>query len=579
LVHGKQFLLSIDDKTHKQQTPMKTIANFSAPILFITYLLMPACTSQPVLPVPSLEKRGNATQLIVDGKPFLVLGGELHNSSSSSREYMKEYWPKLKESGMNTVLAAVEWALVEPVEGTFDFTVVDNLVEDARRNDLRLILLWFGAWKNGQSHYTPGWVKKDYVRFPRVKAENGKSLEILSIFGSDLLQADSRAFAALMKHVGEIDSQLRTVIMMQVQNEVGILGSPRDHGPKADEAFYSAVPQELMNYLSANNENLLPETSELWSASDNKTSGTWEEVFGKSEKCDEIFMAWHYARFLNENTKAGKAEYPLPMLVNAWLVQISDKRPGDYPSGGPQAHMLDIWRAGAPDVDLYCPDIYRPVFSELCELYTRNNNVLFIPEARAGVQGAGQFFYAVGKHNSIGYSPFGFEARTNDVENDPMTRAYKVAGNMADIILEAQEKGNITAVLMEGDTNPSKEVILGGYKFSVEPGRNRREDSDPASQGYGLIINIAPDEFIIYGSEIQVSFSPATDGPAIAGIAQVDEGTYNNGKWIPGRRLNGDDIMLDYDLAKKALENKTGTGLRFGREDAKVQRVKLYRYE
>ncbi len=290
-------------------------------------------------------------------------------------------------------------------------------------------------------------------------------------------------------------------------------------------------------------------------------------------------MAWHYANYINEISKAGKAQYSLPMFVNAWLVQISDKRPGDYPSGGPQAHMLDIWRAGAPDVDLYCPDIYRPVFSELCELYTRNDNVLFIPEARAGEQGAGQLFYAIGKHNAIGYSPFGFETRTDDVENDPMTKAYKVAGSMADIILEAQEKGNITAVLVGGDMNPSAEVTLAGYKFFVDLGRSRRGPSEGPAQGYGLIINIAPDEFIIYGSSIQVSFSPATDGPAIAGIAWVDEGKYENGIWKPRRRLNGDDIMLDYDLAKKALENKTGTGLRFGIGNEYLQRVKLYRYE
>ena len=459
------------------------------------------------------------------------------------------------------------------------FPVVDDLIEDARANDLRLVLLWFGSWKNGQSHYVPEWMKADYNRFPRIKGENGKSLEILTPFSKENLDADVKAFAALMRHLNDVDRIERTVIMIQVENEVGILGSPRDHCEAANSLFNSNVPQELMNYLTANKEKLLPETLQLWSSSEYKTSGTWNEVFGEGEKCDELFMAWRYASYINEIAKAGKVQYALPMLVNAWLVQISDKRPGDYPSGGPQAHMLDIWRAGAPDVDLYCPDIYRPVFSELCELYTRNNNVLFIPEARAGEQGAGQLFYAIGKHNSIGYSPFGFETRTDDVENDPMTRAYKVAGSMVEIILEAQSKDNITAVLLGGDMNPSNEVTLGGYKFLAELGRGRRGPSEAQAQGYGLIINIAPDEYIIYGSNIQVSFSPATIGPAIAGIARADEGKYVNGIWKPRRRLNGDDIMLDYDLAKKALENKTGTGLRFGSGNEYLQRVKLYRYE
>ncbi len=289
-------------------------------------------------------------------------------------------------------------------------------------------------------------------------------------------------------------------------------------------------------------------------------------------------MAWHYVRYLNQVTVAGKKEYPLPMFVNAWLVQQSDKRPGDYPSGGPQAHMLDVWRAGAPDIDLYCPDIYRPVFSELCTLYTRNNNTLFIPEARAGEQGAGQLFYAIGKHNAIGYSPFGFERRTTDVENDPMTRAYRIASDMASLILEAQQKGTISSVLLNSELNPSGEVTMGDYKFLFEMLQGRRTEALPG-ESYGMIISLTPDEFVIYGNNIQVTFSPATPGPSIAGIARADEGRFVNGKWIPGRRLNGDDIMLDYDLAKKALENKTGTGLRFGNGNESIQRVKIYRYE
>lgn len=558
---------------------MKNFLPLSVLIFLISAPAFLSCTEQTPAPVPVLQENGKATHLIVDGKPFLVLGGELHNSSSSSREYMKKYWPRLKASGMNTVLAAVEWSLIEPEEGKFNFSIIDELLEDARKHDLRLVLLWFGSWKNGQSHYAPEWVKSDFSRFPRVKGENGKALEILTPLSKENLDADVRAYAALMKHLKEVDSVDRTVIMMQVENEVGILGSPRDHSDMANDIFNAPVPQDFLNYLTANKENLLPETTELWSASGFKTSGTWEEVFGKGVKCDEIFMAWYYANYLNEITKAGKVEYPLPMFVNAWLVQIADKRPGDYPSGGPQAHMLDVWRAGAPDIDLYCPDIYRPIFSELCELYTRNENVLFIPEARAGEQGAGQFFYAVGKHNAIGYSPFGFETRTEDVENDPMTRAYKLAGNMADIILKAQAEGNITAFLTGGDMGPSTEVTLGAYKFLAEQGRSRRGPSPEPTQGYGIIINIAPDEFLIYGSNIQVSFAPATEGPAIAGIARVDEGRYVKGVWKPGRRLNGDDIMLDYDLAKKALEDRTGTGLRFGPGNELIQRVKLYRYE
>jgi len=411
-----------------------------------------SCSMKKNPELPYLKQNGEAMQLMVDGKPYLVLGGELHNSSSSSRDYMRKFWPQLEASGMNTVLAAVEWSLVEPEEGNFDFTIIDNLLEDARAHNLRLILLWFGSWKNAQSPYIPDWIKSDFVRFPRVKAHFGKSLEILSPFYKESLNADIKAFAAVMRHLREVDSEYRTVIMMQVENEVGILGSARDHSPAAETAFNSSVPQDLLNYLTSNKSGLLPELDETWKASDYKTSGTWEEVFGRNEKTDEIFMAWNYAIYINNIAKAGKSEYPVPMFVNAWLVQKSDKVPGDYPSGGPQAHMLDIWKAGSPDIDLYVPDIYRPEFAELCALYTRNNNTLFIPEARAGELGAGQFFYSIGRHKSIGYSPFGFEARTQDVENDPITIAYKTASGMAPLILDAQSKGTITSVLLDNES-------------------------------------------------------------------------------------------------------------------------------
>jgi len=548
---------------------------------FIATLFISGCTSpqkQAVPEIPHLKKEGKATQLIVDGKPFLILGGELHNSSSSSREYMAKFWPELKASGLNTVLAAVEWALVEPEQGKYDFTIIDNLLEDARKQELRLILLWFGSWKNAQLHYIPDWMKTDFAHYPRVMGENGKSLEILSPFCNEGLENDKKAFTEMMKHLKEVDSENRTVIMVQVENEVGILGSPRDHSAAAEAAFNSPVPAELMDYLTQNRASLLPELAETWKTTDFKGSGTWEEVFGKGDKTDEIFMAWKYATYINTIAKSGKEAYSLPVFVNAWLVQQADKRPGDYPSGGPQAHMLDIWHAGSPDIDLYCPDIYRTDFSDICSLYTRNDNLLFIPESRAGEAGAGQFFYSIGRHNSMGYSPFGFESRTKDVENDPMTGAYRLASSMEDIILDAQSKGTINSVLLNINTKPSDEIIMGDFRILAElaKGWGARTSVD---NGYGMVISLSNDEFLFYGNNIQFSFSPSTPGPAIAAIAHADEGVFENGTWIPGRRMNGDEIALSIDLAVKAMENKTGTGIKFFGDNHKIQRVKLYRYE
>ena len=320
--------------------------------------------------IPHLEKRGAATQLIVDGKPFLMLAAEIHNSSSSSLEYMRPIWPRLAAIPLNTVLTPVSWELIEPAEGQFDFGLVDGLILDARRNDLHLVFLWLASWKNGMSSYAPVWVKKDTRRFPRVIEKDGREVEILSTFGKATMDADARAFAALMRHIREVDGEAHTVVMMQVENEVGVLGDSRDRSPAADQAFRGAVPQELFRYVEQHRETLMPEFLHTWQAAGSKTAGSWEHVFGAGPETDKEFMAWNYGRFVNRVAAAGKAEYPIPMYVNTWL-SGPDTTPGQYPSGGPVAGMLDVWRAAAPKLDFFSPDIYVADFQGVCNLYVR----------------------------------------------------------------------------------------------------------------------------------------------------------------------------------------------------------------
>ena len=302
--------------------------------------------------IPHLQKRGKAIQLKVNGKPYLILGGELHNSTSSSLKYMKPIWPKLAKAHLNTVLAAVSWELIEPQKGKFDFHLVDGMIRQARKNHLHLILLWFGSWKNGQSTYAPIWVKKDEKKFPLVKIKNGKHIDVLSPFSQNTLHADANAFAALMKHIKQVDGKQHTVIMVQVENEVGVLGDSRDRSQLADEYFHKNVPEKLIHYLQNHKNSLRKHIYNLWKQNGFKTAGTWTNIFGGGAATNEIFMAWQYAHFINQVAAAGKAEYPLPMYVNAWIVQPDDKAPGDYPSGGPQAHMHDIWKAAAPNIDI-----------------------------------------------------------------------------------------------------------------------------------------------------------------------------------------------------------------------------------
>src|SRR5438477_2967906 len=208
-----------------------------------------AVSAQPADQAPHLEKRGAATQLIVDGKPFLMLSGELHNSSSSSLDYMKPIWPRLAAMGMNSVVTPLSWELIEPEEGKFDFTLVDGLLDQARKEHERIVFLWLASWKNGMSSYAPVWVKRDTKRFPRV-IQDGAEVEILTPLATATMEADSKAYTALMRHLKEADGREHTVLMMQVENEVGVLGDSRDHSETANKAFAGPVSAELTKYLA-----------------------------------------------------------------------------------------------------------------------------------------------------------------------------------------------------------------------------------------------------------------------------------------------------------------------------------------
>ena len=568
----------------------KTIA-----ILFTAALMAGSCSqgrkqATAMQEPPHLEKRGGVTQLMVEGQPWLVLGCELGNSTSSSRNYMAPYWQKLKNAGVNTVLAVVSWEQTEPVEGQFDFTVVDHLLEDARSNDMKLALLWFGSWKNGITSYTPTWVKRDTKRFPLAQTPEGKSLPILTTLSNETCQADAKAFAAMMRHLKEVDARQQTVVMIQMENEVGLHGHPRDYCALAEAAYKGEVPKALTDWLSAHQDSLLPETRQAWMAGGCKTAGTWEEVFGPSDRAAEIFMAWHYAAYMDRITEAGKKEYALPVFVNAWIVQPEDTRPGNYPSGGPQAQNHDIWRAAAPHIDILSPDIYLNDFPQQLSLYARSGNPVFIPESRSGQNGAANAAYAIGAKGAIGYSPFGFERNCDDEVNATFRSFYQKAGRIAPMILAAQAESRIGAAWLKGD-NPVRvkdtirlgdvwivcELISSGMRNGGAP-QLTGGTYDPEAIGYAIAIQQTDDHYLMLGSNVRITFLPAK-GEGIIGLAKVTEGDFDEqGRWQEGRWLNGDEIQLRYDLLYAVDEGFSGQGLNFGRPEPSFQKVELFTY-
>jgi beta-galactosidase GanA len=525
---------------------------------------------------PHLEKRGEAVQLIVEDKPFLSRSGELRNSSATSRDYMAALWPQLAAMNINNVLAAVPWSMVEPREGQFDFTMVDHLIEDARKNNQKLTLLWFGSWKNGLSHYTPEWVKTDFTRFPRVLTRTG-SVEVVTPLSAAAMEADAKAFAAFMRHIKQVDGARQTVIMVQVENEVGLIGDHRDRSAAAEAAFRGQVPAELMTALRRLDRASLREPlREAWASSNFRASGTWAEVFGTTPQAEEIFMAYHYARYLDHVAAAGKREYDLPMFVNAWIVQPQDKAPGDYPSGGPQAHNHDIWKAVAKNIDIFTPDIYLPDFPGVASQYARKGEPFFVPESTSGAAGAANAFIAIGRFGSIGYSPFG---APRDEAGGPFATAYGLLRDIAPIVLEAQAKGTIAAVSLSGQTT-TEQVTLGGYRITAtrSAGRGPAAGAAPAAPGYGLIINTGANEFLMAGAGVTFTFATATGESDVVGLADVEEGTYVDGVWKPGRNLSGDEIMISYDQAAMAGQRQTGSGVKFQGPTATLQKVRVYRF-
>jgi beta-galactosidase GanA len=522
--------------------------------------------------IPHLAKNGNYTQLIVDNKPFLILGGELGNSSASSNEYMRPIWPKLKQMNLNTVFAPVYWELMEPEEGRFDFSLVDSLIKNARLNKMRLVLLWFGSWKNSMSCYAPGWVKTDTERFPRALDKNNVRQEITTPFNRNNLEADKKAFVTLMRHIKQVDEKQTTVIAIQVENEIGMLPDARTYDEVANTAFQRAVPDQLLTYLQTNKNNLTPELNSLWKTNGYKTSGTWENVFGKSFSTDEVFMAWYYARFANEIATAGKAIYNLPMYVNAALNRPG-WQPGQYPSAGPLPHVIDIWKAGTTSIDLFAPDIYFPDLKHWCDLYTRSSNPLFIPEIKFENGVDAKAFFTFGNYNCLSFSPFSIES-TEHPEKEPIGKAYDILKQITPFITKYQTSNGVKGFLLEKDSLAG-EITIGNYQLRIDHeyrlGWSPGAKNDTWPSAGCIIISVAPDEFYIAGTGVAITFTSTTTNKR-AGFLTIDEGRFKEArqpdgqeKWVPGRRMNGD-------------QDHQGRHVRIPVDSYSIQHVKLYTY-
>ena len=510
---------------------------------------------------PRIARSASGGQLIVAGKPYLILGGELGNSSAGTAAQADSILPRLAQMHVNTVLMPVAWEQMEPAEGAFDFSILDHWVAVAREQHLHLVPLWFGSWKNGVSSYAPAWVKQDSKRFPRAESAEGEELEILSTLGVETRNADGRAFAALMRHLRETDQNQQTVLMVQVENEVGYLGRGRDRSPEANRLFEGQAPSDLLQKLQSKRDSFSPELR----AHFNAAGKTWREVFDDS--ADEVFMAWNYARYIEAVAEAGKREYPLPMYVNCQLPGPGE-RAGEYPSGGPHPYYLVIYRVSAPSLDFYSPDIYWPDFEYWIDRYRVAGNAVFVPEARMDTAPYNAL-YAYGGARAFGFSPFGIDSvrpsASETVSGPDIASVYDVLSQMSDLLLKSQASGNIRALVLHRDSpRPTRTVALGGYMFEATLSRSWPARTLASDDGAMIIMEAGSDEFYVAGSGLSVSFARDPDADSkLAGIASIEEVSRANGAWVTLRRLNGD-------------QSNQGRQLQMDPHQMRIYRVKLY---
>jgi hypothetical protein len=480
---------------------------------------------------PHLDRTSGLARLVVDGRHFPVLGVELHNSTPSGTAALSHGLEIARKVNATTVLASVTWEALEPTEGNYDFSSVDKLVSQVRKAGFRLVLLWFGAWKNGSSSYAPAWVKLDWQRFPRCVLEDGRLSDTLTPFGPTEL--DAPAFQALVEHVEQIDAEHRTVIMIQIENEIGLLGASRDHSEQAGRAFQAAVPESLRQSL-------------LRRPGFEGERRSWADITDDPLGRDEAFMAWGYASHVEALARRARTVSPLPFYVNAWLDSEIDievegfavaggQVPGTYPSGGPLPRVADVWTSIATSVDLFTPDVYFGDPDKILPAFAEMSRGLFIPEQRRDQSGVGTAFLAIGEYGALGVSPFGVDSAEGE-DLAPLEDAYALLSAVFPVTSHPDGTRRELMGFHLTDAVPTVTRSLGSTNLVIT--RATGVGVDPAgSDSYGMVVNLGDDTLLTVGRGFRIDFEHADQAWQV-GLEAVEELQPDG---MLARMLNGDE--------------------------------------
>lgn len=522
-----------------------------------------------------------------DLRQLYILGGELSNSAATSIADIDEVIPRMRQIGLNTVLVPAYWDLMEPTEGRYDFSLIDRTIEKARENNLKIVFLWFGVWKNSMSCYAPLWFKENTRKYPRALTRTGKPLEIASAFSEDVYQADCRAFTRFMQHLAEKDKGIGTVVMIQIENEIGMLEDARDHSPLAEKAYAGKVPQELLKALG-------------------KKSGnqTWAEAFGTDEYADEIFMAWHYARYVERLAKVARSIYDMPLYVNA-AMNSRGRKPGEYPSAGPLAHLAAVWKCGAPSIDMLSPDIYDTGFKQWASQYAFPGNPLFIPESRCCENSAARALYVMGEYQAVGFCPFAID-QGSVLETNYLAQSYELLSQLKPYLSRQPGKQQYKSWGILFDQNDKERIIEDGNMqlvcrhYYTLPWDARATDGSTWPEGGAAIVKLADNEYLIAGNGVVVEFKTKSekqqeerkqlgeDGFILAGKQSADAtSALRQSKRFSGKRCGigyvdqvsiAEDGTLRFIRRDNGDQDHQGRHARISTDEHRILHVKLYEY-
>ena len=500
--------------------------------------------------MPRLVHQDGRFAFMVDGKPFFILAAQLHNSSAWPA-MLDQSWQSVEALHPNAVEAPVYWEQFEPSSGQFDTTNVDALIAKARTTGKRLILLWFGSWKNGQMQYAPEWIKTDARTYPRQLDDHGAPLDNLSTFAPANLQADSHAFAALMAHLKKVDGDRHTVILVQVENEPGTIGAVRDHSPAANAAFGAPVPAAVLQRTG-------------------HQPGTWAGVFGAD--ADEMFNAWANARYINAVAGAGKQVYPLPMYVNCWLLYKDKRYPGmDYPSGGATYNVFDVWRSVSPSIDFIGTDLYTTdaaEFRKVLAQYHRVDNPSWISETGFDPQTAPLLYYVLAD-DGIGFSIFGIDNPSSETQTKTIAahaRNYELLSSIDGLLAQAMADGRLKAAV-ETPGAPRQTLDFGDWQVALSFGPPPWGSTpaiipnSPDLDGRALVIRLDQQHFLVTGTDVRVNFTRIAQDGQHGQLLRVEEGQYTDGAWQPRRWLNGDEVNYGINFHKESRLVRVKVGI------------------